>query len=201
MSTSLMKRSAQRWREAWALLRQALAGGEEDYTRGPIGRAVLLLAVPMVLEMAMESIFAVVDIFFVAGLGADAVAVVGLTEAVVTVIYAIAIGLSMATTAMVARRIGEKNAEAAATVAGQAIWVGVGVACVTSLGGLVFSQDILALMGAPAVVIASGVGYTSVLFGGSVTILFLFLINAVFRGAGDASIASPTGSTSSSTRA
>lgn len=173
----------------WAVFRQALAGHDEDYTRLPIRRALALLAIPMMLEMTMESIFAIVDIFFVAGLGPEAVTAVGLTEAVVTVIYAVSIGVSTSATAMVARRMGERDPEAASVVAGQAMWVGAAVALVISFVGILFAADILALMGADADVIADGAGYTTVLLGGSITILFLFLLNAVFRGTGDANLA------------
>lgn len=174
---------------AWALLRQALAGKEPDYTRGPIGRAVMLLAIPMMLEMAMESVFAVVDIFFVAGLGADAVAAVGLTEAVITPLYAIAVGLSTGVTAMVSRRIGAGERDAAGIVAGQAVWMGLLVSAAVGAVGLAFAAQILGWMGASAAVVEMGSGYTQIMLGGAVTILFLFLLNAVFRGAGDATIA------------
>ena len=173
----------------WALWRAALRGDTEDFTTGPIGTAVFLLSVPMVLEMALESVFAVTDIFFVAQLGADAVAAVGLTEAVITLLYAVAIGLSMGTTAMVARRIGEKRNDEAATVAGQALWVGLITSVVVGLAGLFFAADILRLMGASEAVIEIGSGYTLWLLGGSITITWLFVINAIFRGAGDATIA------------
>lgn len=178
-----------RLRQIWLLLRQAIAGSDHDFTSGPIGRSVLLLAVPMMLEMFMESIFAVVDIFFVARLGADAVAAVGLTEAVITLVYALAIGLSMSTTAMVARRIGAKNPDGAAVVAGQALWVGFAIAAVVGVIGIVFASDILAFMGGSPTVVKDGSGYTMIMLGGSLTILFLFLLGAMFRGAGDASIA------------
>lgn len=176
-------------RGAWALIRQALSGGEEDFTRGSIRRSVILLAIPMVLEMMMESVFAVADIFFVSSLGPEAVTVVGLTEAVVTLLFALAIGLSMATTAMVARRIGEQDREGAAVAAVQALWIGLGLSMIIGIAGVIFAPHILRLMGAEASVIAGGAGYTAVLLGGSATIMFLFLINAIFRGAGDAAIA------------
>jgi putative MATE family efflux protein len=166
-----------------------LRGDTEDFTTGPIGTAVFLLSVPMVLEMALESVFAVTDIFFVAQLGADAVAAVGLTEAVITLLYAVAIGLSMGTTAMVARRIGEKKADDAATVAGQALWVGFFTSVVVGLLGYFFAPDILRFMGASEAVVEIGSGYTLWLLGGSLTITWLFVINAIFRGAGDATIA------------
>ena len=186
----------QRYRSALAvmkrggcLLADALSGREQDYTRGRIGRAVLLLAIPMVLEMGMESVFAIVDIFFVARLGADAVASVGLTEAVLTLLYAIAIGLSMGATAMVARRIGEKNPAAANVVAAQTVWVGGVLAIVIGVGGVIYASDILRFMGGNASVVSDGSSYTAIMLGGSVTILFIFLFNAIFRGAGDAVVA------------
>lgn len=179
----------QRWLMFRVLLRRAMRGDTSDYTRGPIGRAVFLLAVPMVLEMVMESIFAVTDIFFVSRLGPGAVAAVGLTEAAVTILYALAIGLSMGATAMVSRRIGEKKIDAAATVAAQALWLGLAVSIIVAAIGIYWGADILALMGASETVVREGSGYTRVLLGGSITIMYLFLINAIFRGAGDASIA------------
>lgn len=168
---------------------EALAGKEHDYTSGSIRRAVLLLAIPMMLEMAMESIFAITDIYFVSGLGADAVATVGLTEAVITLLYAIAIGLSMAVTAMVSRRIGEKDLEGATVVAGQTIWIGLFVSIVVGIVGIAYGQDILRLMGASNGVIEQGSAYTSIMLGSSITIIYLFLFNAIFRGAGNAAIA------------
>ncbi len=172
------------------LFKQALSNdNQRDFTQGSIGQAAFLLAVPMVLEMVMESIFAVTDIFFVSGLGADAIAVVGLTEAVITLLYAVAIGLSMAVTATVARRIGEKNYESANIVTGQTIWIGLFTALLVAGIGLWFAEDILRLMGATDEVIDIGGSYTSVMLTGSITILYLFLFNAIFRGAGDANIA------------
>jgi len=176
-------------RAAWGTLGDAMSGRAYEYTSGSIGRAVVLLAIPMVLEMGMESLFVVVDIFFVAKLGADAVTAVGLTEAVLTLLYAIAIGLSTGATALVARRIGERNVEAARIVAVQAIWVAVGLALVTAAIGILYAEEVLELMGASPEVVAGGVGYTVVMLGGSVTILLIFMLNAVFRGAGDAVIA------------
>lgn len=179
-----------RIKSIWALFKEALADNSNiDYTTGSIGRTTFLLAVPMILEMAMESVFAVVDIFFVASLGTEAVATVGLTEAMITLLYAVAIGLSMGTTALIARRIGEKNPQAASIAAGQAIWIGVFVSIVVGVIGLFFARDILVLMGADEVVLATGENYTRLMFGGAFTIVFLFLINAIFRGAGDATIA------------
>lgn len=179
-----------RVRAGFDLFRQALAGSSTiNYTEGSIPRATFLLAIPMILEMAMESVFAIVDIFFVAGLGAEAVATVGLTESVLTLLYAIAIGLSMGTTALVARRIGESNPAAAACIAGQALWLGVLVSVLVGGFGFFYAGDILSLMGADAAVVAGGRDYTQIMFSGSFTIVFLFLINGIFRGAGDASIA------------
>ncbi len=173
----------------WAAVREALRGSEQDYTRGPIGRAILLLAVPMVLEMAMESVFALTDIFFVSRLGADAVATVGLTESLLTVVYAMAMGLGIGATAVVARRVGEKDAEGAARAAGQAVLIALGMSVVLGIAGAVLAPRLLALMGADARVIASGTNYARVMLGGEATIILLFVVNAVFRGAGDAAIA------------
>ena len=141
------------FQESYCLIRDALSGKEYDYTSGSIRRAVLLLAIPMMLEMMMESIFAITDIFFVAKLGADAVATVGLTEAVITLLYAIAVGFSMSVTAMVSRRIGEKNPHGAAIVAGQTIWIGLFVSVIVGWLGIRFGADILKLMGANDAVI------------------------------------------------
>ena len=181
--------TARRWRRALALVRESLAGKQHDYTKGSIGGAVLLLAIPMMLEMAMESVFAVVDIFWVASLGAPAVAAVGLTEAVLTLLYAVAVGLSMAVTALVSRRIGAQQPEGAAEVAGQTVWIAIGTAVLVAAVGVAFAPEILRLMGAEPDVIARGSGYTTLMLGGSVTILLLFLLNAVLRGAGDAALA------------
>jgi putative MATE family efflux protein len=176
-------------REVFSLTRQALSGKEYDYTNGSIRRAVVLLAIPMVLELSMESVFAITDIFFVSGLGAEAVATVGLTEAVITLLYAVAVGLSMAVTAMVARRIGEKDPESACVVAGQTIWIGVGVAILVGTLGIAHAENILRFMGAEDAVVAMGSDYTAIMLGGSVTILYLFLFNAIYRGAGNPGIA------------
>jgi putative MATE family efflux protein len=173
----------------WDAIRESLRGSHRDYTKGPIGRAIIVLAVPMVLEMCMESVFAVVDIFWVAHLGADAVATVGLTESLLTVMYAVAIGLGIGATAMVARRIGEKNPEGAARAAVQAIALGLIVSVVVAITGVLFADKLLALMGASPWVLEHGSGFTKIMLGGNATILLLFLINAIFRGAGDAAIA------------
>ncbi len=177
------------WRRTREFLREALRDNDEEFTTGPIDRALGLLAVPMMLEMAMESIFAVVDIAFVSRLGTDAVAAVGITEALVTVLYAIAIGLGMGITAMVSRRIGSKDVEGAARVTGQSIWVGLVLSIVIGILGVIYARDLLELMGASEGVIRQGTGFTAVLLGGSFSIVYLFLLNAAFRGAGDATVA------------
>lgn len=172
------------------LFKQALRGDQpQDLTQGSIGQAAFLLSVPMVLEMMMESIFAVTDIFFVSALGPEAISVVGLTEAVMTLLYALAIGLGMAVTATVARRVGAKDIAGANQVASQTIWLGLGVALAVGIPGSIFAIDILHLMGASKNVAAMGEGYIAVMLGGCVSIVFLFLLNAIFRGAGDAKIA------------
>jgi putative MATE family efflux protein len=170
-------------------IREALRGSHRDYTRGPIGRAIVVLAIPMVLEMVMESVFAVVDIFFVIKLGADAAAAVGLTESMVTLIYALAMGLSIGAMATVARRIGEKDREGAAHAAVQSLILGLGVSIVLGIIGIAFAPRLLTLMGGNVGVVSGGANYTRVLLGGNVVIVMLFLINAIFRGAGDAAIA------------
>lgn len=170
-------------------IKQSIKGGQVDFTKGSIRRSVFMLAIPMILEMCMESVFAVVDIFFVGRLGKDAAATVGLTESFLTIIYSIAIGLSMAATAMVARRVGEKNREEASKSAMQAILLALIFTLVLSLTGVIFAKTILQLLGAPGTVLAIGVPYARTMLGGCVVIIMLFLINGIFRGAGDASIA------------
>src|SRR5262245_16826585 len=172
----------------WATLREAVRGSAIDYTTAPIGRAVIMLAVPMVIEMAMESIFAVADVFWVAHLGANAVATVGLTESMLTIIYTAAMGLSIGALAPVARRRGEEAAEGAARSAGQSIVLGVIVALLIAALPGPNAASLLGLMGASDEVIRTGSGFTRVMRGGNATVLLLFLINAVFRGAGDAAI-------------
>jgi putative MATE family efflux protein len=172
-----------------ALLREAVLGGEQDFTSGSLPKAVFLLSVPMILEMAMESLFGVLDAYFVGRLGADAVAAVGVTEAMLTVVFAVCIGLGMSTTAMVARRIGEKDAEGAAQTAVQAVLLGVMLSAPIAFFGVFMGGDLLALMGAPPAVVEGGRGYVAWVLGGSTTVFLLFLINAIFRGAGDAAIA------------
>ena len=167
----------------------AIDGKEDDFTTGSIRRAIFLLSVPMVLEMGMEAIFAVVDIFFVSRVSTKAVATVGLTESVLMIVYSIAIGLSMAATAIVARRVGEKNYTKAADAAFQAILLGISLAVIIGLPGYLFADQVLAAMGGDPQLIAEGVGYTQIMFAGNISILLLFLNNAILRGAGNASVA------------
>lgn len=172
------------------LFKESLSGRQQDYTSGSIDRAIVLLSVPMILEMSMESLFAVIDVYFVSQLhDNDAVATIGLTESVLTLIYSLAMGLSMGATAMVARRIGEKNPAAAATAAAQAIFVGVCLSVVISLVGTLYSRELLSLMGASEQLMEKNAGYIRWMLSGNITIMMLFLINGIFRGAGDASIA------------
>ena len=173
----------------WSSLREAVAGTSQDFTEGSIERAILLLSVPMVLEMYMESLFGVVDIFWVAHLGPDAIATVGLTETALTLLFVIALGLGMGATAMVARRIGEKHERAAAVVAAQTILVGLLVSAIIAIAGYSYAPELLRIMGASASVVRTGTGYTRTILTGSATIFLLFLINAIFRGAGDAATA------------
>jgi len=173
----------------WPSIREALRGSHQDYTSGNLNRAILLLAIPMVLEMVLESLFAVVDVFFVGRLGADAVATVGLTESLLSLIFAVAIGLSMSTTAMVARRIGEKDPEDASVAGVQAIVLGLSVSLLVGVPCFIFAPKLLQLMGATPDIVATGSGYARLALGGSGAILMLFLNNAIFRGAGDAAIA------------
>jgi len=173
----------------WRELRDAIRGTNADYTKIPLRRAVFLLAVPMVLELVLESTFAVVDIFFVAKLGPSAVATVGLTESYLFLLYSVAMGLAMAVTAVIARRIGEGRKEEAAVAAVQAIIVALLVSIVPALVGIVYAQDLLRLMGADAWSIERGYRYTQWMLGGNAVIMLLFVINAIFRGAGDAAIA------------
>ncbi len=170
-------------------LKEALAGGDQDFTSGSLGRAVILLAIPMILEMSMESVFAICDAFFVSRLGPAALATIGLAESMLTLVYGVGLGLAMATTAMVARRMGEKDREAAAATAVQAILLALVIAIVVGVPAFLLAPRLLALMGAEAEVLAVGTGYTRLLLGSNVVILLLFVNNAIFRGAGDASLA------------
>jgi putative MATE family efflux protein len=173
----------------WPTLAAAVRGTPIDFTTAPVGRAVIMLSVPMVIEMAMESIFAVADVFWVSHLGADAVATVGLTESMMTLIYTAAMGLSIGATALVARRIGERNPDGAAHVAGQSVVLGLVISAAIAVIAAPNAPRLLRVMGATDSVVDSGNGFTRVMLGGNATVLLLFLLNAVFRGAGDAAIA------------
>ncbi len=176
-------------RSFFTLFRQALKGGEQDYTQGSIRKAVFLLAIPMILELSLESVFAVVDMFFVGKLGQSAIATVGLTESMITIVYSVAIGLSTAATATVARRVGEKNYEAATKAGMQSLLVSLVITVLLSAAGIVFAGDLLRLMGAGEDVIRDGTVFARIMLGGSVVIILLFLLNGIFRGAGDAAMA------------
>jgi putative MATE family efflux protein len=173
----------------WQALKDAIRGTEADYTKIGLKRAIFLLAVPMILELVMESTFAVVDIFFVGKLGPSAVATVGLTETYLYLLYSLAMGLAMAVTAIIARRVGEKNMDDAGTTAVQAIYLGVLCSVPFSIAGIFFAKDLLTLMGADAWGVEHGYRFTQWMLGGNVVIVLLFVINAIFRGAGDAAIA------------
>src|SRR5215470_11404659 len=175
--------------DLWSSIREALRGSHQDYTAGNLNRAILLLAIPMVLEMVLESLFAVVDVFWVGRLGANAVATVGLTESLLSLVFAVGIGLSLSTTAMVARRIGEKDPEGGAVAGVQAVILGLSVSLVVGVPCLIFAPKLLQLMGATPELVSTGSGYARIALGGSGAILMLFLNNAIFRGAGDAAIA------------
>jgi putative MATE family efflux protein len=174
---------------AWATLRAAISGAPQDYTRGSLSRAILLLAIPMVLEMAMESLFGLVDVFFVSGLGPHAVATVGLTEAVLSLVYAVGLGLAMASSARVARRIGEGNPAEASRTAAQALWLTLAVAAPICLFGALRGRWILGVLGGAPEVVATGAPFTRIILGGSAVILLLFVLNGALRGAGAASAA------------
>jgi putative MATE family efflux protein len=188
MISSRFVRQNKLFAKIWNDVVEAISGTEKDFTTGKLSKAIFLLAIPMILEMIMESVFAVVDIFFVSKLGAGAVATVGITESLMTIVYSLAAGLSVATTAMVSRRIGEKNPEGAAVAAVQAIIVSITISLVISIPGILFASDILKLMGASAEMVRSYSMYTSIMLGANVIIMLLFVINAVFRSAGDAAI-------------
>ena len=175
-------------KELWIDVKEAIGGTERDFTNASLGKAIFILAVPMVLEMIMESVFAVVDIFFVSKLGADAVATVGITESVMTIVYAIGMGLSVATTALVSRRIGEKNKEQAGVVAFQAILVGLIFSVCIAIPGVLFAGKFLKLMGATDKMATEGYLFPAIMFGSNMVIMMLFIINAVFRSSGDAAI-------------
>src|SRR5467141_669268 len=173
----------------WSSIREALRGSHQDFTVGNLNRAIILLAIPMVLEMVLESLFAVVDVFWVGRLGADAVATVGLTEALLRLDFAVGLGLSLSTTSMVARRIGEKDPAGAAVAGVQAIAIGLAISALVGIPCLFYGPHLLRLMGASPDIIAEGSGYARICLGGSCAIMLLFLNNAIFRGAGDAAIA------------
>ncbi|HEY2858659.1 MAG TPA: MATE family efflux transporter [Terracidiphilus sp.] len=176
-------------RSLWSSVREALRGSHQDYTSGSLNRSILLLAIPMVLEMVLESLFAVVDVAWVGRLGANAVATVGLTEAMLALVFAIGLGLAMSTTAMVSRRIGEKDPEDAAIAGVQSIVLGIGLSLAVGIPAGIFAPKLLALMGATPAIVAGGSGYARIALGGCGAIVMLFLNNAIFRGAGDAAIA------------
>lgn len=171
------------------ILRDAIQGKEKNFTSGNLNRAIVMLSIPMILEMIMESLFALVDAYFVSKVSVDAVATVGLTESVITLVYSIAIGVSMAATAMVARRVGEEKPNEASKAAVQAIILAFGISLVFAVTGIIFAEDILRLMGGSEELIASGANYTRILMGSNLVIMLLFLLNGIFRGAGDASLA------------
>ena len=173
----------------WHTVKVALRGSRRSYTEGPVGRAIMLLAIPMVLEVVLESVFAVTDVFFVSRLGEDAIATVGLTESMMAIVYTIAIGLSIGATATVARRIGEQNPEGAARAAAQTLLMGLAVSVALGIAGVIFAPTLLRLLGATPDVVATGSSFTRVMVGGNASVFMLFLINAIFRGAGDAAIA------------
>jgi putative MATE family efflux protein len=176
----------------WSAVKESIRGSHRSYTTGPIGRSILLLAIPMVLEMIMESLFAVVDIYWVSRLGNDAAATVGLTESLMTLIYALAIGLSIGAMAMVSRRIGEQNPDGAARAAVQAIAVALLISILIAVIAAPFAPQLLALMGGSPWVVEHGSAFTRIMLAGNVTVVLLFMINAIFRGAGDAAIAMRT---------
>ena len=167
----------------------AIKGEERDYTQGSIKEAVLLLAIPMILEICLESIFALVDMFFVSKLGSNAIATVGLTESVITIVYSLAIGVGAGATAIVARRIGEKRASDAALAGAQALLIAFLISLIVSFFGILFGHKILKLMGASEVVVREGAAFTRIMLGGNLVIFLLFLINGIFRGAGNAAMA------------
>ncbi len=170
-------------------VREAVSGTEQDFTEGKLSRAILLLSIPAILEMVMESVFVIADIFFVSKLGADAVATVGLTESMITIIYAIAIGLGTATTSIVSRRIGEKNPDAASVAAIQAILTGFAISILIAIPGVIFASNLLGAMGASDQIVHKMSGYTRIMLGGNIVIMMLFIINAIFRSSGDAAVA------------
>ncbi|MCY1634384.1 MATE family efflux transporter [Marinifilum sp. D737] len=184
----LRVKAIDRGRQLFNMIKDSLSGEEKDYTNGRIGKALFMLAIPMVLEMIFESVFAIADILFVSQLGKDAVATVGITETITTIVYAIGFGLSMATTALVARRVGEKKFEKAAKVSAQAIVTGAIASVFIAIVGVFFSKDLLRLMGANSTIVNEMSGYTSIILGSNLIIMLLFINNAIFRSAGDAAL-------------
>ncbi|MGH9686872.1 MAG: MATE family efflux transporter, partial [Candidatus Acidiferrales bacterium] len=181
--------AAEKQPSLWASIREAVRGSHMNFTTGSLNRAILLLAIPMVLEMVLESLFAVVDVFWVGRIGEDAVATVGLTESMLTLVFAIAMGLSLSTTAMVARRIGEGDPEDAAVAGVQAIFLGLILSVAIGVPCWIFAPNLLRLMGASPAIVGVGTTYARIALGGSGVVMMLFLNNAIFRGAGDAAIA------------
>lgn len=173
----------------WSILKEAIRGSDRDFTTGSIGLAIFLLSVPMILEMVMESLFAIVDIYFVAKLGADAIAVVGITEALMAIVYAVAFGLAIGATATIARRIGEKDKEGAAKTAAHVLYLGLIVSISMSIIGLIFAPQLLTILGGGPQVVAQGTPFARIMLGGNAVVVFIFLLNAIFRGAGDAAVA------------
>ncbi len=171
------------------ILKAALKGEERDYTKGSIKLAILLLAVPMILELSLESVFALVDMFFVGKLGQNAIAVVGYTESMITMVYSLSIGLSTAATAIIARRVGEKEMSGASKAAIQALLISLFISAIISIFGVIYAEKMLAFMGATPEVIAEGLTFTKIMFGFNIVIVMLFLINGIFRGAGNAALA------------
>jgi putative MATE family efflux protein len=176
-------------RNIFNFIKESLSTKQQDFTKGSIRRSVFLLAIPMILEMCMESIFAVVDIFFVGKLGSAATATVGLTESVLAIVYSLAFGLSMAATALVARRVGEKNSDGGAKAGAQSILLVICIAVIISIAGIFFPKNILSLMGATDSIVKHGYRFTQIMLTGNIVILLLFLLNGIFRGAGNAAIA------------
>jgi len=172
-----------------SLIKRSLRGEEHDYTQGSIRTAIILLAIPMILELSLESVFAVVDMFFVGKLGANAITTVGLTEAAIAIVYTVALGLSTGVTAIVARRVGEKNIDGATHAGMQSILLAIMIAIIISINGIIFAPDILRVMGASAEVAREGAVFTRIMLSGSLVIILLFLINGIFRGAGNAAMA------------
>lgn len=186
MKTNTQELEKMSW---WALVKASLTSDERDFTQIPLKPAVILLAIPMMLETSVEALFAITDIFFVAKLGSEAIATVGITEAVITLLYAVGIGLSMSITALVARRIGENDQPRAVVIAGQSILIGFVLSVVIGFSGAVYARDVLTFIGASNTILVQFSGYTAIMLGGSATILFLFIFNGIFRGAGDPVIA------------